>query len=65
MKYENVAYNDYLVLTSEAYDDELEPGQEHNNDYETTCAPQFTQENDIIWGNMPIYEGNVKHYAEI
>lgn len=65
MKYENLSYNEYLVQTSEGIEEKLKSRSEQCEDYETTCAPQFTQENDVIWGDMPIYEGYVKHYAEI
>ena len=33
--------------------------------YDEISTLQQTRDTDIVWGSMPIYEGSVRHYAEI
>ena len=38
---------------------------EKESSYDENSTLQQTQDTDIVWGSMPIYEGSVEHYAEI
>lgn len=33
--------------------------------YEEITTSQQTQDTEVVWGSMPVYEGNIRHYAEI